>query len=72
MNLKMSENWKRPFRLALAAVIVFFMVAALLFFNEYHFRVGFEFKFQSDPRTATPPANPAIEAHMSWLIQESL
>jgi len=60
----MSENWKRPCRLAFVTVLIFFVVATLLFFNEYHVRVGFEFKFQSDPRTATPPANPALEAHM--------
>ena len=60
--MKISEKWKRPVRLAFATAIVFFMMAVLFLFNEYHFRIGFEFKFQSDPRTAKPPANPALEA----------
>ena len=60
--MKMSEKWKRLIRLAVVTVVVFFMMAVLFFFNEYHVRVGFEFKFQSDPRTAKPPANPALEA----------
>ncbi len=60
--MKMSEKWKRPVRLAFATVVVFFMMAVFFLFNEYHFRIGFEFKFQSDPRTAPTPANPALEA----------
>lgn len=72
MNIKISERWKRPIRVAFVTVLVFFMMAVLFAFNEWHFRIGFEFKFQSDPRKTEDPANPALEANTQWLTREFL
>ena len=62
MKFRIAAHWKRAFRLGLVIVIFIFLVI----FNKYHFVIGFNFIFESEPieKKQDPSAVKALETQI--------
>ncbi len=58
--MKISEKWKRPFRLALVLVALVILTMA----NKYYVQFSVNFSFGSQPVTTEPPAEKALRTQV--------
>lgn len=55
--MKISEKWKRPFRIALIIIALVILTIA----NKYYVQFSVNFSFGSQPATTETPAEEALE-----------